>query len=129
MINACVSHELRNPLNSIIAINLEKKYLYGLLNIELNRTEINKDSCLEILNKLEDGNKIQENSATMMLYMVQDLLDMAQIKSEKFRKNIANFNIMDAVETVINIQNDKAVAKNLKLYAEFVNIDHYNAMI
>ena len=28
MINACVSHELRNPLNSIIATNIEKKHLY-----------------------------------------------------------------------------------------------------
>ena len=28
MINACVSHELRNPLNSIISQNLEKKFLY-----------------------------------------------------------------------------------------------------
>jgi signal transduction histidine kinase len=28
MINACVSHEMRNPLNSIIAQNLEKKHLY-----------------------------------------------------------------------------------------------------
>ena len=64
-----------------------------------------------------------------MLFMVQDLLDMAQIKSDKFRKNITSFNIMNAVETVINIQNDKAFAKDLKLYAEFVNIDPLNAMI
>ena len=28
MINACVSHEMRNPLNSIVAQNIEKKYLY-----------------------------------------------------------------------------------------------------
>ena len=28
IINATVSHELRNPLNSIIAQNLEKKKLY-----------------------------------------------------------------------------------------------------
>ena len=28
MINACVSHELRNPLNSIMAINIEKQALY-----------------------------------------------------------------------------------------------------
>jgi len=39
----------------------------------------------------------------MMLFMVQDLLDMAQIKSDKFRKNINNFNIMNAVDAVINI--------------------------
>ena len=27
LINACVSHELRNPLNSIVAQNIEKKFL------------------------------------------------------------------------------------------------------
>jgi len=29
MINACVSHELRNPLNSIIAQNILKSALYN----------------------------------------------------------------------------------------------------
>mmetsp|Transcript_38350 Transcript_38350/g.58435 ORF Transcript_38350/g.58435 Transcript_38350/m.58435 type:complete len:136 (-) Transcript_38350:81-488(-) len=29
MINACVSHELRNPLNSIAAQNIEKESIYG----------------------------------------------------------------------------------------------------
>jgi signal transduction histidine kinase len=28
LINACVSHEIRNPLNSIIASNTERKFLY-----------------------------------------------------------------------------------------------------
>jgi signal transduction histidine kinase len=28
MINACVSHEMRNPLNSIIALNIEKRGVY-----------------------------------------------------------------------------------------------------
>ena len=28
MINACVSHEMRNPLNSIVAHNIENKHLY-----------------------------------------------------------------------------------------------------
>jgi signal transduction histidine kinase len=58
MINACVSHELRNPLNSIIATNIEKKHLYIQLKALLNQSEINKDSCLEILQKLEDGNSV-----------------------------------------------------------------------
>ena len=29
LLNACVSHELRNPLNSIKARNMEKSYLYN----------------------------------------------------------------------------------------------------
>ena len=31
MINATVSHELRNPLNSIAAINIQKEMLYDQL--------------------------------------------------------------------------------------------------
>ena len=31
MINATVSHELRNPLNSIVALNMQKKVLYERL--------------------------------------------------------------------------------------------------
>ena len=31
LINACISHELRNPLNSIIAQNMEKSMLYDEL--------------------------------------------------------------------------------------------------
>ena len=35
LINACVSHELRNPLNSIISKNIEKSALYLQLQIKL----------------------------------------------------------------------------------------------
>jgi signal transduction histidine kinase len=31
MINACVSHELRNPLNAMIAMNYEQEALYKQL--------------------------------------------------------------------------------------------------
>ena len=37
VINATVSHELRNPLNSLIAQNIEKSYLYEEL-IEIIET-------------------------------------------------------------------------------------------
>ena len=61
--------------------------------------------------------------------MVQDLLDWAQIKSNKFRKNIQNFNIIKAVEAVIQVQLDQAKAKGLELFAEFVGINERNATI
>ena len=35
LINACVSHELRNPLNSIISKNIEKSALYLQLRSRL----------------------------------------------------------------------------------------------
>ena len=50
---------------------------------------------------------------------MQDLLDYAQIKSGKFRKNINEFNIIGAVEEVMIIQQRKAEGNNIRLYASF----------
>ena len=38
-----------------------------------------------------------------MSFMVQDLLDFAQIKAGKFRKNIQEFNIREAIEQAMCI--------------------------
>ena len=58
---------------------------------------------LTILASLEKSVKVQQNSSDLMTYLVQDLLDFAQLKSGKFRKNISKFNIRDTVEKVITI--------------------------
>lgn len=54
-----------------------------------------------------------------MTFMVQDLLDYAQIKSNKFRKNITKFNLRDAVEQVMSVQRQKAEEQGLLFYATF----------
>ena len=41
VINATVSHELRNPLNSIMAINIEKERLYKELSQTLSSQYMN----------------------------------------------------------------------------------------
>lgn len=69
LINACVSHELRNPLNSIIAKNIEKQALYQKLLTLLEQFDIDTKSqdcfkqCLSILEELNEGKKVQQNSA------------------------------------------------------------------
>ena len=57
-----------------------------------------------------------------MLFLVQDFLDYAQIKTGKFRKNITKFNIRDTVEKVIKMQSKKALDTKIKLFASFINI-------
>ena len=42
MINACVSHEMRNPLNSIIAQNIEKKEFYQVMQELLQDLQFGK---------------------------------------------------------------------------------------
>ena len=62
MINACVSHELRNPLNSIKALNYEKQYLYDLIDKNLKNEDCTKASLIQklkpILRKLQQNVKI-----------------------------------------------------------------------
>ena len=128
LINACVSHELRNPLNSIISKNIEKSALYLQLESKLKSLDPStKESsvwneCLKILEELIEGKKVQQNSAELMNFIIQDLLDFAQIKGHKFRKNNQVFNIMEAVEKVMCIQRQKANFKNLQFEAEYINI-------
>ena len=65
MINACVSHEMRNPLNSIVAQNIEKKHLYIklentllMLSEELSygtREAKLVERCLKVVSKLNYG--------------------------------------------------------------------------
>ena len=41
LINACISHELRNPLNSLIAKNIEKLAIYKEIAAILRRKDHN----------------------------------------------------------------------------------------
>ena len=74
------------------------------------------------MKKLKSGWKIQQSSANILGYIVQDLLDYAQIQSGNFRKNVMEFNVISAIEDVMLIQQRKAEDNNIKLYATFVNI-------
>jgi signal transduction histidine kinase len=82
LINAFVSHELRNPLNSIKAQNIEKKYIYEDVENKLksinnhNFNDISDYVKVKIL-KLQNGMKVQERSVSLMTFIVQDLLDYA----------------------------------------------------
>jgi signal transduction histidine kinase len=80
LINACVSHELRNPLNSIMAQNIEKVNLYAELSHIIESLDHNGKEyiqCMRILKDLHEGFKVQDSSANIMSFMVQDLLDYA----------------------------------------------------
>ena len=74
------------------------------------------------MSELKSGWKIQHSSANVLAFIVQDLLDYAQIKSGKFRKNINEFNLISAVEEIMLIQQRKAEDNQIKFHATFENI-------
>jgi len=58
---------------------------------------------LEYLDELDEGLHVQQASASLMDFLVQDLLDYAQIKAGKFRLNVQSFDIITAIESVMSI--------------------------
>ena len=50
-----------------------------------------------ILKELDYGKQIQEASANLLGFIIQDMLDYAQIKANKFRMNIEKFDLIDAI--------------------------------
>ena len=67
-----------------------------------------KAGILALIERLKEGNKVQESSTNLMKHLIQDLLDYAQIRAGKFRKNLKNFNIKSAVNEIVQMQKKKA---------------------
>ena len=75
-INACISHELRNPLQSIVAQNLMKATIYEEMMGVIKSDDPNKEERLmSLLEKLNQGKKVQQSSAELMSSLVNDFLD------------------------------------------------------
>ena len=89
-----VSHELRNPLNSIImqqdSQHVYMKQMKEILadkNLQNNLQECKK-KIVTIFDDMWESCKISKTSSKLMLYNVEDLLDYGQMESGNFRKNI-----------------------------------------
>ena len=61
-----------------------------------------------------------------MNFIIQDMLDFAQIKEGKFRQNFQIFNIREAVDKVMCILKQKAVSKGIIFSVNYTNIGKNN---
>lgn len=85
MITATISHDMRTPLNAIIGMGriLEK---YVRSDDQGKRTH-----------------RIIVNSANLLLYLVNDMLDLFKIKNGKFTKLQMECNVRSEIETLLEI--------------------------
>lgn len=122
--NATVSHELRNPLQSIqsqnLKINLCLKELLNIIDTSEHKTvrEVSKP-VRNILTMVTSSNVIQDSSANIMAFLVDDLLDFAQLNAGKFRKTVKPFDIIEAMSEVVTIQSEKAKLSGIQLSAAY----------
>lgn len=95
MLTATISHDMRTPLNAIISVS--KTLIH---DIQQQHGTFNKRKCTRFL-------QIVFNSATLLDFQVNDLIDLFKIRTQKFKSynSIANPNeIVKEIFEVFSIQ-------------------------
>lgn len=108
LINSTISHEMRNPLNSIIN---QCKLLYSFLIqqyevIGRNKQAIGAEAMVaidDLHNEMMSSVKVMTSSSNMLLLNVEDILGYAQLKAGKFMKNIQRFNVKNTIDEIVSI--------------------------
>ena len=126
LVNACVSHEMRNPINSIFGMNIQLKEL-GLKMFDLLRLRGIEGHDIDQLRDLfAEAIDVQESSTKLLNFYVTDLLSLAQIERGNFRKSKVRFDLREAVDEIMKIQKQKADSKNIVLTQQLVGFEDEN---
>lgn len=96
---ATMSHELRTPLNAIIGFSdMLKSELFGALGP-----------------RYKEYSELIHESGSLLLDLINDILDMSKIEAGRFELVRETFNIGEAVETAARLLKPKADEKGLVL--------------
>ena len=111
LITSTISHEMRNPLNSIISqCKIQEQNIRDLKAL-IKKEGIKSKGIDNILERMEESNIIQITSSQLLQFHVEDILGLAQIKAGKFHKNVERINIERTVQEVVKIQEYNAQQK------------------
>ena len=98
---ATMSHELRTPLNAIIGFSdMLKSELFGPLGP-----------------RYKEYSELIHESGTLLLDLINDILDMSKIEAGRFELSPEPFNAAEAVETCVRLMKQKADLQNLSINA------------
>jgi signal transduction histidine kinase len=77
LITSTISHEMRNPLNSIISqCKIQEQNLINLKN-SMREKGINDRVLTNIINEMQESVAIQITSSNLLLYHVEDILGIS----------------------------------------------------
>lgn len=99
-----MSHDIRTPLNAIM----------GLTTLALQ----NKDNC----QKMEECLKKISVSSSHLLSLINDILDMSQLKNSDIHLNYMSISMDKIVDQIIDIVQPQADEANLKFYVHRENM-------
>ena len=97
-----ITHELRTPLNAIIGFSdMLKSELFGPMG-----------------SRYKEYSELIHESGTLLLDLINDILDMSKIEAGRFELSLENFRIGEAVETAARLLKAKAEQNGLTLHVE-----------
>ena len=100
---ANMSHELRTPLNAIIGFtDVMVREMFGPMN-NLRYAEYAK---------------LVNESGTLLLDLINDLLDMSKVEAGKFELHIESFLAEDMMDAALRLLHGRAVEKGVELKSE-----------
>ena len=124
LINAAVSHELRNPLNSLVGqvasmMNFFQRFT-NLIN-QISDVEI-AQQLKEVYSSIHNCGKKMASATKFIDFFVHDILDYTILNqdSKNFIKNISVFNMSTAVDEIIECLADKVSMKNITVETSLV---------
>ncbi|MCX7798543.1 MAG: ATP-binding protein [Melioribacter sp.] len=97
-----ISHDLRNPINSIFSIS---EFLYD------NRDELTKEEFDDMLLQIK-------NSSQNLNRLIENLLDWSRIQTSKIEYYFQKFNLNEVIENVILTLKPYATPKNIELVSD-----------
>lgn len=120
MINALVSHEMRNPINAILGMGIHIRSLISTLFDVLSERRFADPRFAQLRKDFNESIGVQESSTKLLNFYVADLLCLSQIQNGSFRKNLARFSIRDTIAEVMSLQKFKADEKQIQFTQELV---------
>ena len=125
LMNSTVSHEMRNPLNSLqVQTEIIHENIMMLVKLQVPirkmlqfHDKLQLDKIFETLGK---SIKISISSCKLLKFNIEDMLALPQLKQGKFNKVVERFDADAAIQEIMSMQEYQCKQRNVKIDKTFI---------